>query len=312
MKCLVSGATGFIGRELCEQLTVRGNKVVALSKSGGTLPNGQPTIACDLSTEVPDNSVWQDVDVCFHLAGIAHRKAQEPQYRALNSEATLRLAHAAAAAGVRCFIFLSSVKAMGSPAKSGPRSEGDTILPEDPYGFSKWQAEQALRQEFSDTGMSVVIVRPALVYGCGVKGNLRVLASAARWGLPRPPAGGERSMIAVEDLVALLLMLAQQPPAGVNTWIACSNERISTRFIYDLMRSALGKSTGTGWLPRWGWQLLASTLDAISGRRGDSTYEKLFGTELYSNAAVEAATGWRPQIKLEQAIAQIAMGDSGR
>ena len=312
MKCLVSGATGFIGQALCEQLSARGDTVVALSRSGGTLSSGEPTLACDLSTEVPDSTVWQDVDVCFHLAGIAHRTAQEPQYRALNTDATLHLARAAAAAGVRCFIFLSSVKAMGPLTGPGLRSENDIVPPADAYGLSKWHAEQALRQEFSNAVMPVVIVRPALVYGRGVKGNLRSLARAVQLGLPRPPAGGERSMVAVEDLVALLLAIAQQPPPGVHTFIACSDERISTRFVFDLLRTVSGKRPGTGWLPRWGWRLLAGALDAITAQRGESTYEKLFGTELYSNAAVKAATGWRPQARIEQAIAHIAAGDSGR
>jgi nucleoside-diphosphate-sugar epimerase len=312
VKCLVSGATGFIGRALCEQLTVRGNDVVALSKSGGMLQNGRPTLACDLVAQVPESAVWQGVEVCFHLAGIAHRRAQQSQYQIVNTDATLRLARAAAAAGVRHFIFLSSVKAMGPPAVPGRRSEGDTVCPADVYGLSKWQAEQALQQEFSGTAMSVVIVRPALVYGNGVKGNLQSLARAARLGLPRPPADGGRSMIALVDLVALLLHIARHPLPGFHTWIACSDESYSTRTIYDLLRAAQGKPTGSEWLPRWGWRAAANALDAITGQRDDSTYEKLFGTELYSNAAVVAATGWQPQVRLEQVIAQIAGGDSVR
>jgi UDP-glucose 4-epimerase len=256
--------------------------------------------------------VWQDVDVCFHLAGIAHRKAQPSQYQALNTDATLRLARAAAAAGVRRFIFLSSVKAMGQCATRDKRSESETVRPCDPYGSSKWEAEQLLQQEFSGAEMSVIIVRPALVYGNGVKGNLQSLASAVRFGLPRPPAVGGRSMIALEDLVALLVIIAQQPLFGVHTWIACSDASVSTRTIYDLLRAALGKKVGSAWLPQWGWRAAANLLDAVAGRRDDPTYAKLFGTELYSNAAVVAATAWRPQVRLEQVIAQIAAGEVRR
>ncbi|MEZ5571380.1 MAG: NAD-dependent epimerase/dehydratase family protein [Halioglobus sp.] len=310
MKCLVTGATGFIGRQLCEQLAACGHTVVALSKNGQSLENGQPTQALDLSEHEPDDTVLQDVDVCFHLAGIAHRQAQESDYQALNTRATLRLARMAAAAGVRSFIFLSSVKAMGVPLSSRERSECDTVTPVDAYGLSKWQAECGLRDQFSGVGMAVVIVRPVLVYGAGVKGNLQSLATAARLGIPRPPQGGQRSMIALDDLVALLLVIAQQTTSGVHTWIACSEERYSTRDIYDLLRTIQGKRPGVGWLPRWGWRAAAFALDWVSRRFDDSTYEKLFGTELYSNAAVLAATTWRPKVRLEHVIEHIASGSA--
>jgi len=185
------------------------------------------------------------------------------------------------------------------------------VVPADAYGLSKWRAECGLRDEFSSHAMSVSIVRPALVYGGGVKGNLHSLAAATRIGLPRPPQGGQRSMIALDDLVALLLELAQRPPPGINTWIACSGESYSTRDVYDLLRAARGKNTGVGWLPRWGWRVAAAALDQVSGRSDDPTYQKLFDPELYSNASVLAATHWRPRVRLADVIGQIATGNAG-
>jgi nucleoside-diphosphate-sugar epimerase len=313
VKCLVSGATGFIGRQLCQQLAARGDTVIALSKYGAPLSSGEPTLALDLAVSDPDDEMLRGVDVFFHLAGIAHRQERESAYDELNYRATVRLARLASAAGIRCFIFLSSVKAMGSPPSAAMRSESACTLPADAYGLSKWQAERALQKQFSDDRMAVVIVRPALVYGANVKGNLQMLATAVRRGLPRPPQGGSRSMIALQDLVELLCVIAQRPPlSGVHTWIACDMDSYSTQTIYDLLRQASGKGRGVGWLPRWVWRAGARLLDLASGRRDESTYDKLFGSEQYTNAAVLRDTDWQPRIRLEDVVGQIArVGSAG-
>jgi nucleoside-diphosphate-sugar epimerase len=312
LKCLVSGATGFIGRQLCQQLRARGDTVIALSKQGASLDGREPTVALDLSLDDPDTDLLRTVDVFFHLAAIAHRQAGESDYDSLNYQATVRLARLASDAGVRCFIFLSSVKAMGPPISEVVRAECACTTPIDAYGRSKWQAERALREQFASDPMSVVIVRPALVYGENVKGNLQMLANAVRRGLPRPPAGGRRSMVALEDLVELLCVIAQAPlPTGVHTWIACSSDSYSTQGIYDMLRAVGGRDKGRAWCPRWIWRIGARLLDIASNNRGEATYDKLFGTELYSNAAVLEDTKWRPRTSLADVIEHIAMvGDS--
>ncbi|MDG2045881.1 MAG: NAD-dependent epimerase/dehydratase family protein [Halioglobus sp.] len=305
MKCLVSGATGFIGRKLCQQLEAQGHVVIALSRHGGVLSSGKPTLALDLTVHDPSGDLLSEVDVFFHLAGIAHQQSPAPAYEALNYRATERLARLASAAGVGCFIFLSSVKAMGPSKALHRRSESESTVPSDPYGLSKWHAECALQKIFSGDDMSIVILRPALVYGHDVKGNLQAFARGIRWGLPRPPERGARSMIAVEDLVALLCVIAQRPPVGVRLWIACGSHSYSTRVIYDLIRAASGKGTGTDWLPHWAWSLGARMLDMASGQQSGSSYEKLFGTELYNNTAVIGDTDWAPRVMLEHVIEDI-------
>jgi nucleoside-diphosphate-sugar epimerase len=195
---------------------------------------------------------------------------------------------------------------MGPPNSTDARAELDRMLPTDAYGLSKWRAECGLHRELSGASMAVVIVRPALVYGAHIKGNLRQLAWAVRRGLPRPPPGGGRSMVALDDLVDLLCIVAQNPPPGTHTWIACGDRDYSTQTVYDLLREALGMGRGTGWLPRWGWRVGAGLLDLATGQRGGSTYTRLFGTELYSNAAVRADTTWRPRRRLEDVVGQIA------
>ncbi len=307
----MTGATGFIGRQLCRLLLDRGDEVVALSLGGGSLPGGNPTVAVDLSRELPGATLLAGTDTVFHLAGIAHRRAPEEAYEALNHRATLELARRAERAGASCFIFLSSVKAMGPPDGERVRGEEDVAPPIDGYGRSKWQAECDLRREFADSPMAVVILRPALVYGPGAAGNLRLLARGVRCGLPRPPPGGARSMVACSDLVELMSAIARHPPRGTRTWIVTDGERYTSRDLCDTLRRARGRGTGAAWLPRWGWRLGAALLDLLHPGEAASTYGRLFAPELYSNARLLAATAWRPRQRLDEAMALRILAGAG-
>lgn len=299
MTCLVTGATGFIGRPLCARLREVGVDVIPASRSGAPLANGAPTRVLDL---VSPGAALKGVEAVCHLAGIAHRGAAAEDYRQVNVEATLALARAALAAGVRRFVFVSSVKAMGPAIGSAPRDEAAVRPAVDAYGLSKWQAEEGLRALCADSGMALLIVRPCLVYGPAPKGNLRLLARAARWGAPRPPAGGARSMISLEDLNALLVLLLREGPAGEHTWIAGDGQRYTSRDIHDCLRRALGRDVGRSWLPAAGWRLACRTWDGLRGNRGDPTCDKLFASELYDAGAVTRDTGWRPR----QTLADVA------
>ena len=305
MKTLISGATGFIGSELCRALSGSGTPPIALSRQGAPLADGTATIAIDLSSQELDATLLQGVDVVFHLAGIAHQHAPESAYMQLNHRATLALARASEAAGVKCFIYLSSVKAMGAPTGDAARAEPQGVKPTDAYGLSKWLAEQDLQSNFSNSKMSVVILRPALVYGPGVKGNLLSMRRAVLVGLPRPPEVGGRSMIALQDLIELMLQIAANPPTGVRLWIVCDGHRYSARGVYDLMRVARGKGRGFGGLPLWVWKVAAFVADGMRHRGVNSRFNKLFGTELYSNAAITGELFWRPHLELADNMPEI-------
>jgi nucleoside-diphosphate-sugar epimerase len=269
------------------------------------LPDGTAILAIDLGEQEVDSQQLQGVDIVYHLAGIAHQQAPQSAYAQINQLATLALAKASAAAGVKCFVYLSSVKAMGAPTLCAVRTEEQGTIPDSAYGLSKLQAEQDLRITFARSEMSVVILRPSLVYGPGVKGNLLSMGRAVRAGIPRPPEMGARSMIAVQDLARLMLQFAEKPPQGIHTWIVCDGHRYSARQIYDLMREALGKRPGPNWLPRWGWRLAALLADGLRDRGADSTYRKIFGTELYSSAALLRDTPWQPQLDLADIMPEI-------
>lgn len=298
MKFLVTGATGFIGSHLCAQIARAGNELLAFSATGGPLPDGAATQALDFSSAEIDSGMLASVDVVVHLAGIAHRSAGESDYQAVNHRAVVKLAEQAEQAGVRSFVFLSSVKAMGPGAGELPRNEQDCRIPPDSYGRSKRDAELALAEQFGSGDMSVCIVRPALVYGDGAKANLALLARAVNKGLPRPPAEGGRSMIGIDDLCRLILLLAGDEVPGVRTYIATDGEVYSTRRIYDALRSAGGMGQGVAWWPRWVWRVGCWLMDAGSSDL-ESTWQRLFGWECFSNQAAHADFGWQPQQTFE-------------
>ena len=266
MKCLVTGATGFIGGALCRLLEERG---VELEQTG---------------REAPADEQLQGTQLVFHAAGIAHRAASPADYEVFNYRATLDLAARAQAAGVSRFVFLSSVNA--APAA-------------DPYGYWKWRTEETLREAYAQTAMAVVTVRPALVYGPGAKANLKRLIAAVRRGLPTPPAGRPRSMIGLPDLCnALYLMLEIDPGHGA-VFYATDGESYDLSRIHRAFCEALGREAGRPWLPLWCWRLGCALLDLKAGSPPGETFQRLFGGGEFSNEALCQALAWRPRYVLE-------------
>lgn len=305
MKVLVTGATGFIGAALCEALHAQGFSFVALSKQGAPLPDGSPSHAVNLSDSVALAKHLQGVTSVCHLAGIAHQNAAAQAYEQLNVQSSKLLAEAALAAGVKQFIYLSSVKAMGPAKVKTARSESMLSATVDAYGSSKYRAEQELKALCAKGDMGLVILRPSLVYGPSAKGNLRLLALAARWGLPRPPSGGARSMIGRDDLVKLILTLLEQPQEGQQLWIVSDGVNYSACDIYDAMRAALGRGPGLAWLPKPCWKLACTVLDLLRRQPVEGAYQKLFGTELYDSSAIQQSLAWRPQQRFADVAEEI-------
>ncbi|MFI3190701.1 hypothetical protein BCS42_09155 [Crenothrix sp. D3] len=247
---LITGANGFVGSQLS---TVAASHflVTGAVRSVQALPANTNTVLIDT---IDGNTDWRDalhgVNVVVHLAARVHvmnDHSVDPlsEFRKVNVEGTLNLAKQAAQAGVQRFVFISSIKVNGESTELGqPFHADDKPQPMDAYGISKREAEDALRQLARDTGIEVVIIRPPLVYGAGVKANFR---SMMRWldkGIPLPLGAihNQRSLVALANLVDLIITCITHPAAANQTFLVSDGEDLSTSDLLRRMANALGKS----------------------------------------------------------------------
>jgi nucleoside-diphosphate-sugar epimerase len=236
---LVTGANGFVGSALCDRLKAEGynfrRAVRARAQIGNSVAVGN--IGPDTQWEV----ALLGVDTVIHTAARAHIMKDEiddplAEYRKVNVEGTLNLARQAEQAGVKRFIFISSIKVNGENTLLGkPFAADDTLAPEDPYGVSKCEAEQGLQHFAQEMGMEVVIIRPPLVYGPGVEGNFASMMRLVRKGIPLPLGAihNKRSLVALDNLVDLIITCIDHPAAANQVFLAGDGEDLSTT---DLLR----------------------------------------------------------------------------
>ena len=211
-KVLVTGATGFVGREVCRQVREMGHTLTGTTRNTGLRrgPEDIPLyVTPDFSAEMDWSHAVAGADVVIHLAARVHQiddQASDPlsEYRRVNVEGTKSLATAAVAAGVKRLIFLSSIKANGEKTDGAAYSEEDAPAPVDAYGLSKWEAEQALATIVENSSMELVVLRSPLVYGPNVGGNFAMLAKAVlkKWPFPLGAVINRRSLIYVGNLAA--------------------------------------------------------------------------------------------------------------
>jgi len=250
----------------------------------------------------------------FHLAGKALDlgSPDEDEFRRVNVEGTASVLAAARSAGVRTFILVSSVKAMGEGGE-GCFDEGTPPSPKGAYGISKLEAERLVLDAGLRSGMHATVLRLPLVYGPGLKGNLRaMLDGVARGTFPPPPrTGNRRSLASVSDVVNALLLAARTPLAAGRTYLVTDGTPYSTRDIFDAMRSALGLRPITWSLPRWAFRGAALAGDAVSHLLGrpmpfsSEAFEKLLGSACYRNDRIRRELGFAPATTLQAALPEI-------
>jgi UDP-glucose 4-epimerase len=282
----ITGATGFIGQHLLEAGYYQTHEIKILSRR----PHSEyETLICDLQSEqIPDDALT-GIDTVFHLAGFAHdlRDATEIEhfYRAVNVNATARLADLAVKSGVKQFVFVSSVKAGGSALPGKCMTEPDQDDPRGVYGQTKREAELIVLEMGQQSGMHVSIIRPSLVYGPGVKGNLALMRSGVvrGWFPPLPETGNRRSMIHVDDLVRALLLVAKDERANGEIFIATDGVPHSSREIYDATCQGVGKM-----VPRWSVPKFMFDWISLVSPRIRYKVNKLLGDECYSSRKLEA------------------------
>lgn len=301
LHCTITGAGGFIGRHLIATLRHRGHPVAAWSRASGF----------DLNAPSPDaERRWTEQlrasDVVVHLAGRAHVldgdvAVERELHRRINFDGTVRLAQAAAAAGIRRFIFVSSAKVFGE-GKDGPYSAQSPARPQDAYAQSKWNAEQALHALAAQGSMEVVIVRPPLVYGPGVGANFARLARLASLPIPLPFAAvdNRRDLIAVDNLVDLLARCVAHPAAAGATLLCSDGHPYSLADLLTHLRAARGRPRRLFPLPAWCLEQLASL-----GMGADAS-RRLFGNFELDIAATRALLDWQPPLDMPTALRQAA------
>jgi nucleoside-diphosphate-sugar epimerase len=310
--CMVTGATGFVGAALCRKLHESGVFVKAAYRRSGSVPNFPlevtPVAIGSIGPESQFSRVLDKVDTVLHLAARVHVMKdtdKEPlaAFRNLNTFGTETLARQAAAAGVRRFVYVSSIKVNGESTSTDIAfTEFDPHLPRDPYGISKSEAELALHRVTGETGMEIVIVRPPLVYGPGVKGNFERMLQALRRGLPLPlgTIDNRRSLVYVENLVDALVLCANHPAAANNTYLVSDDEDVSTPELLRKLAEALGTSARLFPAPRSFLRLGG----AIFGKT--EVVERLLDSLLVDSGKIKRELGWTPPFTLTEGLKKTA------
>ena len=305
MRFLITGANGFVGRPLCKELFNRGCQVRAAMRSHGQLSAPGETVTVGaIDRETDWSAALSGVDAVIHLAARVHvmkDEAADPlaEFIKVNLYGTSNLAQQAASAGVKRFVYVSSVKVNGEQTTvNRPFLETDEPDPQDPYAVSKWRAEQDLQRIARETGLEVVIVRPPLVYGPGVKGNFISLLAAIDRGIPLPLAGANyaRSMVYVGNLVDALIACATYPAATGQTYLVSDGDDVSTAMLVDMIARSLGRNNRAFNFPHAILRAVATVL----GRT--EQVDRLFGSLRVNDEKLRRDLAWSPPYTLEQGL----------
>ena len=251
----------------------------------------------------------QGVDAVIHLAARVHVMndiASDPltEFRKVNVDGTLNLARQAAQARVRRFIFISSIKVNGEATQAGrPFTADDMVNPQDPYAVSKLEAEQGLLKIARETGMEVVIIRPPLVYGAGVKANFLSMMRAVKSGLPLPLGAidNRRSLVYVENLVSLILKCIEHPAAANQVFLAADGEDLSTTGLLLACAKALGVKARLLPVP----QKLIELGAALIGKR--NVAQRLCGNLQIDISKARSLLGWEPPFSVADGLKKTAV-----
>lgn len=305
MRVVVTGASGFVGAVTCRAAEAAGHEVVRVVRRAGSSSTGLAIIG-----EIDGHTDWRDVldgaDVVVHLAARVHvlrDSERDPltAFRVVNVEGTRRLAEVAARRGVRRFILASSIKVLGESTSGTPFRPDDLPALSDPYARSKLEAELAVREVSERAGLEVVIVRPPLVHGPGVGGNLRRLMALIRSGIPLPFGGvrNRRSLVGVQNLAALLLRAAAASHAAGQTLLVADQPAISTPALVRLIAESMGR-------PARLWSVPPRALSGVGRLTGRVTeVERLVGSLEVDDQPSRALLEWMPPQTLEEGIGEM-------
>lgn len=306
-KILLTGARGFVGAALLKQLRTNGNCAVGTSRAHGMATPGYGN-ARDLVVDRYEDLQLDGISCVIHLAARVHVMTDDPatawgEYFQANVLTTVALARNAAKAGVRRFIFISSVKVNGESTQPGHSfSENDTPAPVDDYGKSKAEAEQKLRDISRESGMEVVIIRPPLVYGPGVKANFAAMVHCLQRGIPLPlgAVNNRRSLVALDNLVDLIITCVYHPKAAGKTWMVSDGEDISTAELLRRMSFALKRPSRLISIPPTILEWVARSI----GKQ--DVAQRLLASLQVDITSTRNLLSWTPPLTLDQGLQQVA------
>lgn len=304
---LLTGATGFIGSRLIARLLVEPGFAVrgVVRRESVNLPSGIERIVMgELAPDTDWPHALRGVNVVVHLAArvhVMHDMAADAltEYRKVNVAATVNLARQAARAGVKRFVFLSSLKVNG---ESGAFTESFTPAPQNAYGISKYEAELELFRIAAETGLEIVVIRPPLVYGPGVKANFRALMRALARGIPLPLGAihNRRSLLALDNLVDFILTCIKHPAAANEIFLVSDGEDLSTTDLIRRLANAMGRPARLIPLPA---PLLIAAATLLA--KGDIA-QRLLGSLQVDISKARQVLGWRAPISVDEGLRRAA------
>ncbi|MBM6580635.1 NAD-dependent epimerase/dehydratase family protein [Microvirga sp. BT689] len=301
----LTGSTGFIGRHLLAELPKRGYRIRVLLRRPSEVPAGASgAVIGDIASPYNMAAALRDVDMVIHSAGLAHAMSGRPEddYRTINTEATVKLAQSAERAGVKRFVFLSSIRAQSGPSSEGVLTEEMEPHPTDAYGRSKLEAERGL----AGLDLDWAALRPVLVYGAGVKGNMAALLALAQspWPLPLGGLTARRSLLSLDNLAAAVDAVLKAEGSLRRPFIAADPEPVTIPAMVTALRKGLGR--GPGLIPVPSFVLKGAA--ALAGR--GEAYQRLAGSLVASPDALRNL-GWQPVSSTRDALAELARQAGG-
>jgi nucleoside-diphosphate-sugar epimerase len=305
MKILVTGATGFLGKFITTELVKNSFQIIPVSRVNSINSIG--------IGDIDESTKWEHLlnncGVVIHLAARVHQMHDDSpnpllEFRRVNTEGTLNLARQAKKSGVKRFIFVSTIKVNGDESIS-TYSESSDPNPIDAYAISKWEAEEGLNELSREGNMEVVIIRPPLIYGPGVKANFASMINWIRRGLPLPlgSINNKRSLVAIENLADFILLCADQsksPNAANQTFLISDGHDVSTTQLLNNVRSAYGVKVPLIPVPaellHWGLNLIGKS--ELSSR--------LLGSLTVDISKARNLLGWEPKIDMLSQLRKMA------
>jgi UDP-glucose 4-epimerase len=302
---LVTGASGFVGQHLSPVLARDGWAVRRAVRHSSSADDD--VVIESIGAETDWSAALAGVEAVVHLAARVHHPHEEyasELYRTVNTEGTLHLARCAARAGVRQFIFVSTVLVHGrSNDGRAPFSEKDVLTPRGLYGLSKAAAEAGLRKLAQECDMRITVIRPPLVYGAGAKGNFAALVKSVRRGIPLPLAAirNHRAFLSVENLASFISRRLSTPDGKFEVFLVADAEQVSTPEFIRRLAKAAGTEPRLFPMPT----SLLSMLLTVSGRQ--EAHDSLIGS-LELDLSKAASTGWRPEVTLDEGLQHALSG----